>query len=216
MLITTALLTIAIAVVLLFKVNPNNKGLLRLISGFASGLALVISAIILATFENNLYHFQELITYTFDSTLLNFSLSFGLDGISVYFFFLSAFLIFLCILFIWSEVKFKEYAINLLLIELFLLIIFSVLDLLLFYIFFEAILIPMYLVIGVWGSRERKIRAVYLFFFYTLCGSLLMLIGILYIYSQTGTLSLEYLMSWNFSLLEQKLLWFAFFFFIFI
>jgi len=212
MLITTALLTIVFAIVLLFIVNKNNKALLQLISGLASGFVLIISSLILANFENNLYHFQELTTYKLDSKLLNFSLSFGLDGISVYFFFLSALLIFLCILFIWSEVKFKEYAINLLIIELFLLIIFSVLDLLLFYIFFEAILIPMYLVIGIWGSRERKIRAVYLFFFYTLCGSLLMLIGILYIYSQTGTLNLEYLMSWNFSLLEQKLLWFAFFF----
>jgi len=216
MLITTALLTIVFAIVLLFIVNKNNKALLQLISGLASGFVLIISSLILANFENNLYHFQELTTYKLDSKLLNFSLSFGLDGISVYFFFLSALLIFLCILFIWSEVKFKEYAINLLIIELFLLIIFSVLDLLLFYIFFEAILIPMYLVIGIWGSRERKIRAVYLFFFYTLCGSLLMLIGILYIYSQTGTLNLEYLMSWNFSLLEQKLLWFAFFFFFFI
>jgi len=108
--------------------------------------------------------------------------------------------------------NFKEYSINLLLIELFLLIIFSVLDLMLFYIFFEAILIPMYLIIGVWGSRERKIRAVYLFFFYTLCGSLLMLIGILYIYNQVGTLNLEYLLAWNFTLTEQIFLWFAFFF----
>ncbi len=212
MLITTSFLTIAISIVLLFLVNQNNKTLLRLISGLSSGFVLILSSLILAKFENNLYHFQELTTYRFDSQFLNFSLSFGLDGISVYFFFLSALLIFLCILFIWPEAKFKEYAINLLVIEFFLLVIFSVLDLLLFYIFFEAILIPMYLVIGIWGSRERKIRAVYLFFFYTLCGSLLMLIGILYIYSQTGSLSLEYLMSWNFSLLEQKLLWFAFFF----
>ena len=91
--------------------------------------------------------------------------------------------------------------------SLFLLIIFSVLDLFLFYIFFEAILIPMYLLIGIWGSRERKIRAVYLFFFYTLCGSILFLIAILYIYSITGSLNLEYLLTFQFTLVEQSLLW---------
>jgi len=88
MLITTALLTIVFAIVLLFIVNQNNKALLQLISGLASGFVLIISSLILANFENNLYHFQELTTYKLDSKLLNFSLSFGLDGISVYFFFL--------------------------------------------------------------------------------------------------------------------------------
>jgi proton-translocating NADH-quinone oxidoreductase chain M len=65
--------------------------------------------------------------------------------------------------------------------------------------------------IGIWGSRERKIRAVYLFFFYTLCGSILMLLGILYIYSVAGTLNFEYLLTWQFSETEQLLLWLAFF-----
>jgi proton-translocating NADH-quinone oxidoreductase chain M len=120
-------------------------------------------------------------------------------------------LVFACILFIWNDKFFKEYAINLLVIELFLLVIFSVLDLFLFYIFFEAILIPMYLLIGIWGSRERKIRAVYLFFFYTLCGSIMLLIGILYIYSIVGTLNVEYLLSFKFTKMEQILLWLCFF-----
>ncbi|HND46287.1 MAG TPA: NADH-quinone oxidoreductase subunit M, partial [Chitinophagales bacterium] len=134
-----------------------------------------------------------------------------LDGLSTSFLFLSCLLIFLCVLFIWDELAFREYAINLLLIGLFLALIFTVEDLLLFYVFFEAILIPMYLVIGIWGSRERKIRAVYLFFFYTLWGSLLTLVGILYIYSQTGSLNFEYLSSYPFTLTEQLFLWAAFF-----
>ena len=70
----------------------------------------------------------------------------------------------------------------------------------------------MYLMIGVWGSRQRKIRAVYLFFFYTLCGSIFMLLGILYIYSLTGSLNLEYLLTWQFTETEQLFLWLAFFF----
>lgn len=65
--------------------------------------------------------------------------------------------------------------------------VFLILDLLLFYILFEGILIPMFLIIGVWGSREEKVLASYYFFFYTLIGSVLMLLGIFVIYSNTGT-----------------------------
>ncbi len=212
MLLTSIFSTLTLGIIIMSVIAKAKQGLLRFVSIATSSIALILSAIVLARFDSNSYYFQEVVTYKLDAKLLNLSYSFGLDGISVHFFFLSALLVFLCILFIWNENNFKEYAINLLLIELFLLIIFSVLDLMLFYIFFEAILIPMYLIIGVWGSRERKIRAVYLFFFYTLCGSLLMLIGILYIYNQVGTLNLEYLLAWNFSLNEQLFLWFAFFF----
>ena len=95
--------------------------------------------------------------------------------------------------------------------EFFLIGVFSILDLLLFYIFFESILIPMYLIVGVWGSRARKIRAAYFFFLYTLLGSVLMLLSILYIYYQVGTTDYEVLLTFIFSKTEQKLLWFSFF-----
>jgi len=129
------------------------------------------------------------------------------------FFFLSSFLSFLCVLFIQKETLLKEYLIALFLIQLLLLLIFSALDLFLFYIFFEAILLPMYFLIGLWGSRERKIRAAYLLFFYTICGSILLLISILYIYSITGTFSFEYLSNIKivFNSVEQNLLWLGFF-----
>ena len=78
--------------------------------------------------------------------------------------------------------------------------------------FFEALLIPMYLLIGFWGSRERKVRASYLLFFYTISGSILMLFAILYIYIKVGTLNFESLNSFNFSFEEQIFLWLAFFF----
>lgn len=99
----------------------------------------------------------------------------------------------------------------LLLVELLLLVIFSTLDLMLFYVFFEAILIPMFILIGLFGSRERKIRAVFLFFFYTLCSSLLFLLGILYLYNRTGSLNLEFLHIWRFTQPEELVLWFTFF-----
>ncbi|WP_371068254.1 proton-conducting transporter transmembrane domain-containing protein, partial [Salmonella enterica] len=89
--------------------------------------------------------------------------------------------------------------------------VFSVLDLLMFYIFFESILIPMFLIIGVWGSRERKILASYYFFLYTLLGSVLMLLSIIYIYIQVGTTDYETLLCFKFSDTEQKILWFTFF-----
>jgi len=177
-----------------------------------SGLVFLLSCVLLIQFDFNSFYFQHVSKYTLGSSLLNLSFYCGFDGISIFFFWLSSLLIFCCILFVFDEKKFlKEYIISLLVIEFLLLIVFSILDLFLFYIFFEAILIPMYLLIGVWGSRERKIRAVYLLFFYTLFGSLLMLVGILYIYSQTGTLNLEYILNWSFSFDEQIWLWLAFF-----
>lgn len=72
-------------------------------------------------------------------------------------------------------------------IELLLVGVFTSLDLLLFYIFFEGILIPMFLLIGIWGSREEKVRASFYFFFYTLLGSVFMLLGIFLLYYTTGT-----------------------------
>jgi proton-translocating NADH-quinone oxidoreductase chain M len=164
------------------------------------------------SFDSNVNGFQHLVTYNYGSQILNFSYSFGLDGISIYFFFLTAFLIFFCVLFIWNDNNLKQYLLILLTIEFFLLFIFSILDLMLFYIFFEAILIPMFLMIGYYGSRERKVRAVYLFFYYTLCGSLFLLLGILYIYAKIGTFNLEQLIRWtSFTQTEELILWLAFF-----
>lgn len=206
MLLSLIFLTLFSGIITIFFTDSKNLTVLRGISLLVSGIVLVLSCLILVQFDVNCYFFQYVITYSIGSNFLNLTYSFGLDSISIFFFVLSSLLIFICILFIWNDRLFKEYALNLLIIELFLLIIFSILDLFLFYIFFEAILIPMYLIIGVWGSRERKIRAVYLFFFYTLCGSIMMLIGILYIYNITGTLNLEYLLYFRFSRIEQLML----------
>jgi len=99
----------------------------------------------------------------------------------------------------------------LLLTEFFLINVFSVLDLFFFYIFFESILIPMFIIIGVWGSRQRKIHAAYQFFFYTLFGSIIMLIGIIVIYFNTGTTDIQVLAQTEFSEMRQIFLWLSFF-----
>jgi proton-translocating NADH-quinone oxidoreductase chain M len=211
MLLTSIFSILIFTLFALFFIPISNIKGIRFLSLSSSGIVLILSCALMVQFDCNSYYFQNVVTYSLGSGLMNLNFSFGLDGISIFFFVLTSFLIFLCILFIWNERFLKEYALNLILIELLLLLVFSVLDVFLFYIFFEAILIPMFIMIGLWGSRERKIRAVYLLFFYTLFGSLLMLIGLLYIYSVTGTLNLEYLLAWNFTFEEQCWLWLAFF-----
>jgi len=94
--------------------------------------------------------------------------------------------------------------------ETLLIIVFSIMDLLLFYVFFESVLIPMFLIVGIWGSRERKIRAAYLLFLYTLVGSVLMLLAILLIYSIAGTTTYTNLLTIQFDESLQKFLWLAF------
>jgi NADH-quinone oxidoreductase subunit M len=117
-----------------------------------------------------------------------------------FFFIITTLLIPLCIFTSWNSVNknIKEFLIAFLVLDFFLIGTFCVLDLLLFYIFFESVLIPMFLIIGVWGSRERKILAAYYFFLYTLLGSVLMLLSILYIYYHVGTTDYEVLLTFVF------------------
>ena len=211
MLLTAIFSILLVSILFLFFIPKTNFFLLRQVALISSGLVLFLSSFLLITFNCNIYFFQHIVTCNLGFNFLNIYFLLGLDGISLFFFILSSFLIFLCIIFIWNEPLFKEYALSLLVLDLLLLLVFSVLDLLLFYIFFEAILIPMYLIIGFWGSRDRKIRAVYLFFFYTLVGSLCMLMGLLYIYGIVGTLNFEYLIGYKFSFEQQYWLWVAFF-----
>jgi proton-translocating NADH-quinone oxidoreductase chain M len=137
----------------------------------------------------------------------------GIDGISLFFVVLTTFLIPICILVGWSSIKSykKEYMIAFLICESFMIAVFCMLDLLLFYVFFESVLIPMFIIIGVWGSRQRKIQAAYQFFLYTLLGSVFMLLAILFIFFQTGTTDLQILLTTEFSERRQILLWIAFF-----
>jgi len=94
----------------------------------------------------------------------------------------------------------------------FLIIVFSALDIIVFYIFFESILIPMFLVIGIWGSRTRKLKAAFQFFLYTLIGSLFMLLAVFVIYLETGTTDFQILNMVSFSEDKELILWLSFFF----
>lgn len=189
-----------------------NFSMLKAIALNISCVVYVISLFLWVFFNKSTGSFQ-FVSKMLWIPLLNLNFSIGVDGISLFFILLTTLLIFLCILISWTSVKIriKEFLIAFLVLEFFLIGVFSILDLLLFYIFFESVLIPMYLIVGVWGSRERKIRAAYFFFIYTLLGSVLMLLSILYIYYQAGSTDYEILLTFTFSKLEQKFLWFSFF-----
>ncbi len=112
----------------------------------------------------------------------------GVDGISMLFVILTTFLMPFCILASWESVqdRVKEYMIAFLVLETFMIGVFCALDMVLFYIFFEAGLIPMYLIIGIWGGK-RRVYASFKFFLYTLLGSVLMLLAMMAMYWDAGT-----------------------------
>ena len=118
----------------------------------------------------------------------------------------------ICILASYESIKFsvKEYLISFLALETFMIGVFCSLDLVLFYLFFEGGLIPMFLIIGIWGG-ERRVYSTFKFFLYTLAGSVFMLLAIIYIFISTGTTDVETLLVYNFTTNEQLILWIAFF-----
>jgi NADH-quinone oxidoreductase subunit M len=138
----------------------------------------------------------------------------GVDGISMFFILLTTFLMPICILAGWNTItkRVREYMIAFLLLETMIIGVFCALDFVLFYLFFEAVLIPMFFIIGIWGG-ERRVYASFKFFLYTLAGSVLLLIALLYIYNQTGTTDIPALMELTpiFGLSIQKWLWLAMF-----
>ena len=136
----------------------------------------------------------------------------GVDGISILFVLLTAFLMPLCILASWKtiETRVVEYMIAFLILETLVIGVFTALDLFLFYIFFEGTLVPMFIIIGVWGGSNR-IYASYKFFLYTLLGSVLMLLAMLWMAAYAGTTSIPALKEFDFPVAAQPLLWLAFF-----
>jgi NADH-quinone oxidoreductase subunit M len=138
----------------------------------------------------------------------------GIDGISLFFVILTTFLMPICILAGWNTItkRVREYMIAFLLLETLIIGVFCALDFVLFYIFFEAVLIPMFLIIGVWGG-EKRVYASFKFFLYTLAGSVLLLVAMLYMYNLHGTSEIPVLMEQmpNSTLEVQKWLWLALF-----
>ena len=185
---------------------------IRVVSFYATLVLFLYSLSLLFYFDVTLssYQYQFFIAW---GDFFNIYYSVGVDGLSLFFILLTTFLMPFCLLLSWVNVSYRlrEFAIAMLIIEFFLINVFTVLDFFFFYIFFECILIPMFLLIGIWGSRQRKIHASYQFFLYTLLGSLLMLFAIIYIYVVVGTTDLSVVLLYKFEKNIQIILWACFF-----
>ena len=142
----------------------------------------------------------------------NINYHMGIDGISILLVMLTTFIMPIVILTGWDSIKHrvKEYLIAFLILETLMIGVFCALDIVLFYLFFEGGLIPMFLIIGVWGGKNR-IYASYKLFLYTLLGSVLMLLAMLYMYFQAGTTDIPSLMEYDFAVSAQTWLFLAFF-----
>ncbi|PYB70704.1 NADH-quinone oxidoreductase subunit M [Rhizobium wuzhouense] len=170
----------------------------------------VVSLFVWMNFDNSNVGFQMVEEHAWLGTGISYRV--GVDGISVLFVVLTTLLMPFCILASWNSVekRLKEYMIAFLVLETLMLGVFVSLDIVLFYVFFEAGLIPMFIIIGVWGGKDR-VYASYKFFLYTLLGSVLMLLAIMAMYWEAGTTDISALLQHDFPPQMQTWLWLAFF-----
>jgi NADH-quinone oxidoreductase subunit M len=170
---------------------------------------LALSLVLLVEFDPSRADFQFVRQYAWLGDGISFKV--GVDGISILFILLTTFLMPLCILASWQSIKarVREYMIAFLVLETLMIGVFTSLDLVAFYLFFEAGLIPMFLIIGIWGGK-RRVYASFKFFLYTLLGSILMLIAIIAMWLTAGTTDIEKLLAFHFPPAMQTWLWLAF------
>jgi NADH-quinone oxidoreductase subunit M len=171
---------------LLLLIPRSQEGLIRVFTLVLSVITFIISLPLFTKFDKSTHVMQFVERHQWIPAW-NINYSLGLDGISILFVLLSTLVIILCVLISWNSIKTKtkEFYISLLIVEGAMIGVFCSLDFFLFYIFWEAMLIPMYLLIGVWGGPNRVYAAVK-FFLYTLVGSVLMLVGIIVLYLYSG------------------------------
>jgi len=173
-------------------------------------VTFVLSLIIWFNFDASTADFQFVEEASWLTSGIRYKM--GVDGISMLFVILTTFLMPICILASWNAIttRVREYMIAFLLMETLMIGVFCALDMVVFYFFFEAGLIPMFLIIGVWGG-VRRIYATFKFFLYTLLGSVLMLLAMLTMYLQAGTMDIPTLLQYPFAADVQTWLWLAFF-----
>jgi len=189
--------------------GERNSGAIY-ISIFTSFVNFFITLFLWYSFDSQTSNFQFVEEINWISGFIKFK--FGIDGISILFILLTAFITPICIISCINSVKtrLKEFLIALLVLETFMIGVFCSLDLVVFYLFFEAGLIPMFLIIGIWGG-PRKVYSAFKFFLFTLLGSVLMLVAIIAIYWITGTTDVTQIYEIKIPPEFQYLLWLAFF-----
>ncbi|MCA0032684.1 MAG: NADH-quinone oxidoreductase subunit M [Mesorhizobium sp.] len=202
-----------VGVLLILFINDDSENARRNIRAIAlltTTFTFIISLFIWTGFDNSQAGFQ----FVEKAAWLDSGISYhmGVDGISMLFVILTTFLMPLCILASWESIekRVKAYMIAFLLLETLMIGVFCALDIVLFYVFFEAGLIPMFIIIGVWGGK-RRVYASFKFFLYTLAGSVLMLLAIMAMFYQSGTTDIPTLLTHSFPANMQTWLWLAFF-----
>lgn len=203
--------TIGVALILLIRGDRETvHANARKVGLFFSVVTFLLSLGMWYAYDVTREGYQFVERHTHD--LLPIAYYFGVDGISLFLILLSTLLIPICLVASWEsiQVRVKEYVISFLLLDLMLVGVFSALDIYVFYVFFESILIPMFILIGVWGGA-RRIYAAFKFFLYTLLGSVLFLIAVIYMAKQADTTAIPDLAHFTFSRPAQTWLWMAFF-----
>ena len=208
--ISSLILLPSIGSLFLFFINSKNITGIKYVSLFVSIINFLISIYLWLIFDQSSYEFQFVESRVWIKDFINYKV--GVDGISILFIILTTFITPLCILSVNSSIKnrLKEFLIAILLMETLMIGVFCSLDLVIFYLFFEGGLIPMFLIIGIWGG-ERRVYSAFKFFLFTLLGSVLMLIAVISIYWIAGTTDIEELYKLGIDPKYQNLLWLAFF-----
>ena len=199
------------ALFILFSKSEKNENRNAInLSLFTSVINLFLAIFLWYSFDKSFVGFQFVEEQKWISGFIKFK--FGIDGISILFIVLTAFITPICIISCINSVKtrLKEFLIAILILETFMIGVFCSLDLVVFYIFFEAGLIPMFLIIGIWGGPKR-VYAAFKFFLFTLLGSVLMLVAIISIYWITGTTDVTQIFEIKIPVKYQYVLWLAFF-----
>ncbi len=202
--------TVGALFILFTKTNSEKYNSHKYISVFISLINFLLSLYLWYKFDNSNPSFQFVENREWIYGFINYKV--GIDGISILFIVLTTFITPLCILSVNSTIKnrLKDFLIAILVMESLMIGVFCSLDLVIFYLFFEGGLIPMFLIIGIWGG-ERRVYSAFKFFLYTLLGSVLMLVAIIYIYWIAGTTDVEKLYQIGIDAKYQKILWLAFF-----
>ena len=205
------LLPILGALFIFFSKSRSNTHLtIKYLALFVSFANFILSLYLWYLFDPSTYEFQFLEERSWIKGFINYKV--GIDGISILFIILTTFIASLCVVSVNNTIKIrlKDFLIAILVMESLMIGVFCSLDLVVFYLFFEGGLIPMFLIIGIWGG-EKRVYSAFKFFLYTLLGSVLMLIAIISIYWITGTTDVTYLYSIGIDENYQYLLWLAFF-----
>lgn len=208
--LTSLLIIPVLGVLALSPMQEGSESRMKKLALLVTLLNFVVSLVLWGEFDSNSSQYQ----FTADFYQLSFChFHIGVDGLSLYFVLLTTFTMPICILASWENVQhnLKYFLIAFLMVETFLIAFFVVLDLLLFYVFFESVLVPLFLVVGIWGASETRIRASFLLFLYTLFGSLFMLLAFLVIIYNVGTSDLQMISLADISFESQKILWLAIF-----